>query len=488
MKVIPALCIFGLSMTLFAQRTALELMQPKEAQPLAHFVTSGDWPLKWIRQTFTEEDQLKQLDGGEIRSAFDALGAFGSERFKLPCQTSANQNANASQALPSPKTMYSSKYGISLRFPRIYRLKEGELGQEVGLGYLGPIPMEFVAPGGVRVVTVVMPPHSYPNTDFNTAFVTLSVNQYLTRTECEQFSESVPGSRETITRTIGGLDFHGLRVGGAGAGHQFGGIYYHAFSQGSCYEVGEGLATSGYGAVDGMEGVDRRDVFARLDDIIQSITINPPKSAVAASPSVESLALSPLLQRSPTGAYRVSWEVKGADDDHIWISASCYGNDLSIFELTGDTPEGSVFTCDVLRSAKSASGSLDLEFRNTTGGAIKDTLRVFAAGHPPASKAVTIDLPPLPVIIALVANGRKSMPPFHDKVIQIVPGRNVEIIGVAFLTHETLSIGSRTFPVTASNRETITFTVPDSLPEGQYPLSIANERGSSNAVTVQILK
>jgi hypothetical protein len=72
--------------------------------------------------------------------------------------------------LPPAKSRYTNeKYGISLQFPSSYTLKEGELGNEYTLGYLGPIPMKFTAPGGVRVVTVALPPNSYPETDFNTA-------------------------------------------------------------------------------------------------------------------------------------------------------------------------------------------------------------------------------------------------------------------------------------------------------------------------------
>jgi hypothetical protein len=61
MKVLIAFCLCGLSTTLFAQQNALSLMPPVEAQPRAHFITTGDWPLKWISQTFTEEDQLKEV-------------------------------------------------------------------------------------------------------------------------------------------------------------------------------------------------------------------------------------------------------------------------------------------------------------------------------------------------------------------------------------------------------------------------------------------
>jgi hypothetical protein len=106
--------------------------------------------------------------------------------------------------------------------------------------------------------------------------------------------------------------------------------------------------------------------------------------------------ISPLLQHSP-GAYRLSWDTKGAKGDQVWLSASCSG-DLRTFEITADTPEGTMFPCGVLRPAKS-SGSLNLEFKNIPGGRIKETLRLFAAGQPPASRTISIELPPLPLII-----------------------------------------------------------------------------------------
>ncbi len=61
MKVFIVLCLVGLPFTLFAQQRSLSSKPPVEVQPRAHFITSGDWPLRWISQTFTEEDQLKEV-------------------------------------------------------------------------------------------------------------------------------------------------------------------------------------------------------------------------------------------------------------------------------------------------------------------------------------------------------------------------------------------------------------------------------------------
>jgi hypothetical protein len=62
MKTVLALCFCGLSLHLFAQQSPLSFMRPVDSQPRAYFVTSGGSSLKWIGQTFTEEDQLKEVE------------------------------------------------------------------------------------------------------------------------------------------------------------------------------------------------------------------------------------------------------------------------------------------------------------------------------------------------------------------------------------------------------------------------------------------
>ena len=383
------------------------------------------------------------------------------------------------------QSRYSEKnYGLSLQYPSNYKLKEGELGDEDTLGYLGPIPMEFVATGGVRVVTVEVPPDSYPGTDFNTAFVTLSVNRYLTRDECERSSDDSPEPRKPIAKKISGMKFVGFGAGDVGLGHQFGGIYYHAMANGTCYELGEGLATSGYGSVEGMKQVDGLRVFTILDTILRSIAIHAPK-ATAVSPSIQSLAFSPLSQRSPN-TYRISWDVKGAAVNQVWFSASS-PHEVSILESSQNAPGQTMFPSDTLRPVASDLGSLDLEFRNLTGGDIKETIRLFAAGTPSVSRELIIDLPPLPVVMTIFGNF-VYMFPFDDAPVKVTAGKGVQLSGIQFLPRQTLWIGSTSVPIDSTDSRNITFTVPDSLPLGEYPLSVVNERGRSNVVTVWVVK
>ena len=79
-----------------------------------------------------------------------------------------------------------AKYGISFQYPEGFVLRLGDLGDhDTGLGYLGPIPMEFVGGVGVRIATVEPPADSYLGTDYVNAFFTVSVNSDLSKGGCQ---------------------------------------------------------------------------------------------------------------------------------------------------------------------------------------------------------------------------------------------------------------------------------------------------------------
>jgi len=387
----------------------------------------------------------------------------------------------------------STQFGISFQYPKGYDLKQGDLGDVEGddwrLGYLGPIPMEFVAPGGVRVVTVKTADDAYPETDFGMAFFTVSLNRYLTPEECKQFSDDISGSMKPVKKKIGGIVFNGLDQGEAAMMHQFGGTYYHGFSAGWCYEIGVGITTAGYGAVDGLKKVDTSRVEAALDRILRTVNIRVPKTgrSQAASPSINSFALTPAVLTSPTGSYRFSWDVQGAAPGEVSLSASCSG-DLDIFEITDEGQKGSVFPCNAIQTMKVASGSLGLEFRNMSGEEMKVTVRLLALGSPSVSKVLTISLQPLPVLISIAGDGQRYIPDGTPvKPFRMAAGSHFLITGVALLQSETLWIGATSIPV-VHDRQDMYFTSPTSLPPGQYPLFIANERGKSDVLTVELVK
>ncbi len=409
----------------------------------------------------------------------------------------------------------NARYGVSLQYPKEYNLIEGDLPKnDTGLGYLGVIRMEFAAPGGVRVVTIEAPRGSYPGTDFVNSFFTVNVNQYLTRAECEEFPEDLAGLEgpERLTKTLGGIEFHGVNQGEGGAGHQYGGTYYHGFSDGLCYELGYGLATAGLGAVDGMKPVSQKDVFAILEGILKSVTVTPPEPPVrpANAASIRSFTVTPLDKWSPPHTFRLSWEVEQAEAGQVWLSALNCGGDFTLWRLSNTGLEAAEFPCGALVPAGTAKGSLGLEFRNMTGQEIKETVRLFAAGREAVSMTQTLSLPSLPAIITIQTDGNlysvhEEEPPgqytqikaggsyitFGNRsrlYVEIVEGHTADIEGVGFLPAETLRIGSTSLPITSADRGKITFAVPQSLPAGFYLVWLENVHGKSNVVRVQIRK
>lgn len=126
-----------------------------------------------------------------------------------------------------------ARTGVSFTYPREYTLKRGPLGaHDTGLGYLGPIPMEFPDSGGIRIATIEAPAHSYPGTDFVNAFFTVSVNSLTTPRNCRHFRGSEDKSPVFLLKTKSGLILHGVLQSDGGMGHQFVGEYFQTYSKG----------------------------------------------------------------------------------------------------------------------------------------------------------------------------------------------------------------------------------------------------------------
>jgi len=169
-------------------------------------------------------------------------------------------------------------YGVSFDFPKNYDLHEGELpDMDRGLGYLGKIPMEFSTPGGVRLATIEVPRGAHPGTDFVNAFLTVSVLPNVTEAQCADFGSVEGDATPRLTRRIDGIEFRGRNESSAASMHQFSGTYLHGYSEESCYEIGYGIATAGYGAMDGVKKVNNRSVLQKLEKILDTININAPQ-------------------------------------------------------------------------------------------------------------------------------------------------------------------------------------------------------------------
>ena len=189
---------------------------------------------------------------------------------KLTVEKMAHRAATALQ--------YSNEeYGVAFDAPKGYFLREGELPEmDRGLGYLGPIPMHFAAPGGIRLATVEPPQGLHLGTNFVNEFFTVSAHYGSTEAVCADFNIPAESRGALVTRTVDGLQFHGLSEHSAASMHQYNGIYLHAFTNDTCYEIGYGVATAGSGSSGGLRNINQDNVFRKLEKFLDSVRINQP--------------------------------------------------------------------------------------------------------------------------------------------------------------------------------------------------------------------
>jgi hypothetical protein len=192
---------------------------------------------------------------------------------------------------PAAIVTYSDpKTGVSFRYPRKYELASGDKIQPAIDG-LGPVPMNFVQPGGASVAMVAVPPTTYPGTDFTTAFFHVNVNRSLSEKECSEFAfvdaSNADGEPVDAEKLPVGSAYMEKTSSFAGDAMKQGETqYYHHYENGACYEFVLGLGTAGYGTQEGVEAVNHDEVFGKLEKILASVKIQPveQKQVVAKTP------------------------------------------------------------------------------------------------------------------------------------------------------------------------------------------------------------
>jgi len=167
------------------------------------------------------------------------------------------------------------EYGVAFDAPKGYVLKEGELPEmDRGLGYLGPIPMHFAQPGGIRLATVEPPQGIHLGTNFVNEFLTVSAHYDSTEAVCADFNIPEESRGAPVTRTVDGIEFHGLEEQSAASMHQYTGVYLHAYRNETCYEIGYGVATAGESG--GLKNINRQNLLHKLDRTLDNVRIGPP--------------------------------------------------------------------------------------------------------------------------------------------------------------------------------------------------------------------
>lgn len=207
-----------------------------------------------------------------------------------PAPAPAPVVAKAKKHRAATLSYVNREYGLSFNFPRTYQLTTGsttaltgKTGSETQIASVTtePLPMNFTHPGGVALAAVEMPGNSYPGTDFKSGLFNVSVNPGMDAEACAQFAspESSTGTDASTPVKVeqvkfGATEFHEVENNSAMT-KQANAKYYHAFSNGACYEFALGIATNDDSKVEEIKPVDREMVFARLEKILATVKLRP---------------------------------------------------------------------------------------------------------------------------------------------------------------------------------------------------------------------
>ncbi len=169
---------------------------------------------------------------------------------------------------PANATYVNGTYGVSFRYPRKYSLQSGDKKSSA------PVQSNFLKSGAVEVASVDMPNDSYPETDFSSALLNVSVNPGMTAEECGQFAAGPKDSEATKPTTVklGTNEFSELEQMSGETTRQSDLKYFHLFKNGACYEFALDVETSRK-ADEELAQTDRGKIFQQLEKILTTARI-----------------------------------------------------------------------------------------------------------------------------------------------------------------------------------------------------------------------
>jgi hypothetical protein len=182
---------------------------------------------------------------------------------------------------PTTATYVNGIYGVSLTYPRKYSLQPADKQKEM------PVQTSFAKPGAVQVASLDMPDGLYPETDFSSALLNVSVNQGMTEEQCGQFAtpsndadtaksatSDQPAAEPLKPTTIklGANQFSEVEQMSGSGELQSDLKYFHLYKNGACYEFALDVETSRKADED-LAQVDRGKVFHQLEKILTTARI-----------------------------------------------------------------------------------------------------------------------------------------------------------------------------------------------------------------------
>jgi hypothetical protein len=199
-----------------------------------------------------------------------------------PTAQASAKTKKAPKKRPADVTYTDPSSGVSFMYPRKFAIASGDKAQPQ-FAEMDAVPMNFVRPGGVPVARVVLPTTLYPGTDFATGFFSVNLNRSLSEQECPHFAfvdtsdadgEPIDAQKVKVGLPNGLKEMEMTSEFEGNGTRQLETQYYHNYENRACYEYVLGLGTAGYGAKE-VEPVNRDEVFARLEKILNTVKIQP---------------------------------------------------------------------------------------------------------------------------------------------------------------------------------------------------------------------
>lgn len=203
---------------------------------------------------------------------------------------------------PTTATYVNGNYGVALTYPRKYSLQSGDKLQEA------PLPTGFSKSGAVEIAALDMPDGLYPETDFSSALLNLSIHQGMTEEECGQFAtpsnDAVKPVADPSTKPADSSKPSAIKLGAnqfteieqmSGSGDRQSDLkYFHLFKNGACYEFALDVETSRKTDED-LAQVDRSKIFKQLEKILTTARIKEVEL-----PGMENAEKTPAPEPAPT--------------------------------------------------------------------------------------------------------------------------------------------------------------------------------------------
>ncbi|HEX3105419.1 MAG TPA: hypothetical protein VHQ22_13320 [Terriglobales bacterium] len=182
---------------------------------------------------------------------------------------------------PTTATYVNGNYGLALTYPRKYSLQSADKQKEA------PVQTSFAKSGAVEIATLDMPDGLYPDTDFSSALLNVSVHQGLNEDECGQFAAQSNDTAKSAegdasTKPADSLKPAAIKLGAnqfteieqmSGSGDRQSDLkYFHLFKNGACYEFALDVETSRK-ADEELAQVDRSKIFKQLEKILTTARI-----------------------------------------------------------------------------------------------------------------------------------------------------------------------------------------------------------------------